>query len=325
MDRSDSVPLLLTVCHVVGEWILSPRSTIVHKEKTALLSKMASLDRIPEVAAQPLINYFLRLCLQMHASGVSTDPSSSSNTSTTTPAVPGAPSQPPGAKPAWMSNPAMHKPYTVGLMSADPSLRAEFFSQLYSTTTRNPGQRVMQIIKQEWEPLNQRFYVVVMAEAMIAALHNSTSMDPNQKMIEVITTRPSTNEDILHHHPSRHNTITAHDLFLKKVVDARTNPASSLLEPLRLLMHLDIALSNVLWQVLLQSSWMTLSEGQQNGMHQHLSSSLTKVLHRQSLYIPHSLAALNQGAPQNTIQALLQVMVVVVIDNCWICHHYFGT
>ena len=302
LDRSDSVPLLLTVCHVMGDWILMPKTTINPKEKNTCLQKMEALDRINEVSAQPLINYFQRLCLQMHATGVAGNGGA--------PDTPGsqAAATAPSAKPVWLSNPAMLKPYTTGLMSADPSLRAEFFNQLYSTMTKSPGQRVMQVIKQDWEPLNQRFYVVVMAEVMIAALRTTTpaQIEPGAKTIEAISTRPFSPSDVEHHHPNRESAVTAHEAFIQKIVETRTTNCVSMVESLRLLMHLDMSLSNCLWQVLVQSSWATVSESQQNGMHQHLVNLLVKYLHRQSLFIPSSLTALNQGAPQNTIQSLLQ-------------------
>lgn len=293
MDKSDSVPLLLTVCHIVGDWLLSPRAPMAAKERSVLLSKMTNLDRLPEVAAQPLIHYFLKLINQLTLAGLN---------DTTVPAT----GQPP--KTSWMSNPNLAKPYMMGLMCADPTLRADYFGQFYGTLPKTPGPRVMQLIKQDWEPLNQRFYLVVMVEALMNNLRLTAGshLAAGARMIETLKTQPFSSDAMQDETPCREAIVATHEAFLRKLVDAKISGGRTLLDPLRMLLHLDITLSSCLWQVLLQAAWMTLNESQQNGMLQHLVTLMVKGLHRQSLYIPTSLITLNQGSPQNVIQALLQ-------------------
>ena len=99
LDKSDSVPLLLAIVRVVGEWLTlgtpaaasaaadhalvaagagaagpassalvasasaaagAMRSPLTQKEKTVFLGRMCGFDRLPEVDAQPLLTLWLQ-------------------------------------------------------------------------------------------------------------------------------------------------------------------------------------------------------------------------------------------------------------------------
>ena len=66
LDKSDSVPLLMTIVAIIGRWLLDDRTPLTQKERTSLVWKISSFDRLPEVPAQPLIAMSLRLLTQCY-------------------------------------------------------------------------------------------------------------------------------------------------------------------------------------------------------------------------------------------------------------------
>ena len=66
LDKSDCVPLLMTVMGVVGGWLLDERAGLTVKERTSLVWKMMSFDRIAEVPATCLFNLGMNLLLEYY-------------------------------------------------------------------------------------------------------------------------------------------------------------------------------------------------------------------------------------------------------------------
>ena len=55
LEKSDSIQLLLTVMSLAKEWLTSPLTHTSAEDKSALLKRMRAFDRLPEIAAQPVL------------------------------------------------------------------------------------------------------------------------------------------------------------------------------------------------------------------------------------------------------------------------------
>lgn len=66
LDKSDSVPLLMTVVAIVARWMLDDRAPLTQKERSSLVWKINSFDRLPEVPAQPLVGMSLKFLVEYY-------------------------------------------------------------------------------------------------------------------------------------------------------------------------------------------------------------------------------------------------------------------
>lgn len=357
LDKSDSVPLLLTAQALLAEWLLpnnqqqqrggassGPGSAgqaagaalLNGKEKMVLLGKMAGpLERLgSEVAAQPLHSFFLRFLLQLlHAATAppppppapapptSADPSAPPTPAATgdqaPPPAPSSSSPAPAAAPpsglSWVNVSVLSKYLLLGLMAAEPPLRQEVLVQRFgpaggktSTATsagsgsgsngrtsppKSPAERLVQLLRQDWDALNSRSYwVVALVDVLLAGLRSDAPLRLEATSGQQQPAGEAMGEGALQLCPpymrtaawalgddepsetlrkarlseGRQSAAYSYDqLMAKRLATARTKMGPSLLLPLRLMLHADPLLARDLLQPLLSGAWGCLTEQQQ--------------------------------------------------------------
>jgi transformation/transcription domain-associated protein len=281
LDKSDSMPLLVSITKLVGKWVTSAEGSapeggmvLTTKEKQVFLQKMSHFDRLEEVEAQPLINHHLQSMLQLHSSAKDAPTS------------------------ILLSSPAQQESYRpfmmAGLLSPDPVLRQQFFEHFFSSelvsVKKGPFALLQFLLKQNWKSLERRYWIVICLDVMLSALYPSLPLELVSGTAGVLRMNTSSSKDAAAANKEAvgiegWNILEKHDKWLESL---RSRTVGDLVTPLRHLVHADVELGQHLWPTIFPIAWSMLSEAQQCALVNPLVNLLSKGYHARQLLLPPS-------------------------------------
>uniref|UniRef100_M4B6R9 Non-specific serine/threonine protein kinase n=1 Tax=Hyaloperonospora arabidopsidis (strain Emoy2) TaxID=559515 RepID=M4B6R9_HYAAE len=278
LEGSYNIPLLLQITKIVAKMIVSTdahKQILTTKDTMTMLSKMATFDRLNEIAAIPLNEEYYQLVLKL------CDPPSD-NSSSHVPLL--------HLSPTTQSH-SLTTHFMAGLLAPDPATREKFLKIFFAASGPGPVARLQLVLRQDWQACGTRYWPVIAIETLLAAISPAT-----QPIASVL--------------PSR--TSSANRAWTKKSVHAGFPDAygqvesSELTSSLRELAHIDLELAKELWVSLFSAVWNLLKESDQVQMTGQLLKILASKYNKRDLNVP-----LGQSIPRrtNVVQTLMKGII----------------
>jgi len=293
LEQSESIPLLMVVTRILGDWLVSPNSPLGQPEKGAFLTRLVGLDRLNEVLGQPVQMMVADILLKLHASLV----------------------------PSYQEPLPVRKIFTLGLVVADENQRAQFLEHFIAGVGSSPLTRLQHIFQSNWEYLKNRYWLVVATEVILSALCPESPIKVHAATVTKIDNpfQPQTSQN------------ERYQIFLDMIQPSQSQRQCGphLLAPLYKLGYCDLALGAMLWEKAFTAAWSSLNLSNQSALIPTIVQLLARTDHKMALYVP---TYLGHGLPLNVIQSLLSCMLqlrpipLIPVDllailalnyNCW--------
>lgn len=272
LESSANIPLLLEITKIVAAMITADtKQFLTTKDKMTLLNKMATFDRLNEIAAIPLHDEYYQLILKL------CDPSDAKHSYL-------------HISPTPQSH-SLTSHFMAGLLAPDRGVREQFLQYFFATAGKGPVARLQLVLKQDWQACGTRYWPVVAIEALVAAI------DPSTASSVVIPTGSPQASGV------GGNSLTLDgelSTTLPEVVKA-----SELTSSLRCLAHIDLELAKELWVRLFGVAWTLLDTSEKTQASGSLMKILASKFNKRDLDVP-----LIEGPCRiNAVQTLVRAMV----------------
>ncbi|CAI5712891.1 unnamed protein product [Hyaloperonospora brassicae] len=276
LEGSYNIPLLLQITKIVAKMIVSTdthQQILTAKDTMTLLGKMATFDRLNEIAAIPLNEEYYQLVLKLCNSSPGT---SSSHV------------------PLLHLNPttqghSLTTHFMAGLLAPDPATREKFLKIFFAASGPGPVARLQLVLRQDWQACGTRYWPVIAIETLLAAVSPTT-----QPIASVAPIRTSSADRV---------SALTHAKFLDSYGQVKS---SELTLSLRELAHIDLELAKELWVSLFSAVWNLLKESDQVQMTGQLLKILASKYNKRDLNVP-----LGTSTPRrtNVVQTLMKGIV----------------
>ncbi|GMF35264.1 unnamed protein product [Phytophthora fragariaefolia] len=276
LEGSFNIPLLLQITKIVAKMVASTdarHQVLTTKDKMALLSKMATFDRLNEISALPLNEEYYQLVLKL------CDPSTPGDAKTHAPQL--------HLSPTPQSH-SLTTHFMAGLLAPDPATREKFLQIFFASADPGPVSRLQLVLRQDWQACGTRYWPVIAIETLMAAI--SPTATPSISDVE-----PPENTIALK--------SPVHAEFLGSYGKVKT---SDLTLALRGLAHIDLELAKELWVNLFTAAWDLLKDSEQTQVTTQLLKILASKYNKRDLNVP-----LGATTPRrtNVVQTLMKGIV----------------
>jgi len=315
LDKSDSVPLLMTVVGIVGRWLLDDRAPLTQKERSSLVWKISSFDRLPEVPAQPLVGMSLKFLVEYYDKNCDKVVKRNGDVEEGGDGMTDDESDKKVDRLNLWPKSSLGKPHTQGLLSADLKIRETFFS-LYATQKfvssketieelrkhaksigadsiagagiigRTPLDVLTQLLYTDWEGCGSRYWLVACVDLMLATSIHSGGVGDG---VEFWLSKPGCEGNGGGRDKQGLSCGEGYDEF-KRLLDVERKSKGAgrgrCLAAVRMLAHSNVELSQSLWVSLFTTVWSKLpSDKSRRALVPPLETLLSRPYHRQFLYI----------------------------------------
>lgn len=165
LDQSDSIPLLMTTCGILGTWFTSGGGPMTSKEKKAFLQKMTDIRLFPESLAQPLRDLVSSIVITLYQEGKTKPQKSNQSLNVERALIPSFLSVNPKLRSKLIKlHGSLRKP-------DKPDDLETFFEEKVTAgglESRTPLDVLCQLICSDYEAVSDRFWLTIFVDYLIA-------------------------------------------------------------------------------------------------------------------------------------------------------------
>ncbi|KDO32636.1 hypothetical protein SPRG_19413 [Saprolegnia parasitica CBS 223.65] len=254
LEHSSHIPLLLSITKIVAKMVKDDASSVFTiKDKVALLSKMATFDRLHEISAQPLLAEYHDLVLSICATA--------------------------DTNPLYAS---VHGAATTGLLASDVALRRQFFAHFAKASGDSTTSKLKYILEHDWQACGTRFWPVVAVELLLTSVSATAPLSTAGAPLPTLATGDAANAALV--------AMPLWAEHLAVLASWRECSSKELLSPLCSLVHVDLDMANALWASVFPQAWTLLNPMDLMGPTQNLLRLLSMRYHRRELRLPLATA-----------------------------------
>jgi len=270
LDRSNSLPLLLSAVSIVGNWLLSDDQTqmpLTKSEREGLVLQLALFDSNKEEAKTHTVVKDLISCIALKAYGYG-----SSDSHVTQGKVE-----------------SMQKVLVSCLLSANPHIREVSLDMFMSKDNKCIENILKKLLELDFESLGQYMWTTVISDILLASCKSEKISSPGQLKLH---------HDKKQEHATEVDTSTNdYTSFTKALALEKNSSESSCLAAIRSLVQGDVSTSESMLNVSFQAAWQSLTNSSRASIISLLERLLAKPYHSQKF------------GQKNAVQSILRLLV----------------